>query len=406
MDSNIITDEMKEKAWKINLPVLWTAVFFCCVSYTACIPFLPMYLLQEIGVPKSEVNHWAGLVFAATFMGSSMMAPYWGALADYVGQRKMALRAGVGLTICYLLTGVCQNVYQLLLVRAFTGIIAGFVPACMSMASSSLPQHRMGQGMGLMQTSLASGTIMGPLIGGYLSSWFGMRASFYMGGAGLFLATLGIAFIVKDMTVVKKGDYSATSLLADLKESLNNKELRYTMSMFFVIQACIMLIQPLITLYVGDLMGTMGNEVVEMSGVIFSIGGLAGILAAPFWGKRGQKHGYVRIFCVVLFSAGMLELLQPLIRDVYQFAGLQFIIGLFIAGAIPNINANVTKVTDANTRGKAFGLLTSAQQFGGVVGPLAGSVLGVILPTPYVLVTVGFIWMSTAVFSYMTRVKN
>ena len=109
-------------------------------------------------------------------MGSAVMAPYWGALADHVGQRKMAIRAGYGLALTYFLTGVCQDVYQLLLVRIVCGVVAGFVPACMSMASSSLPEERMGWGMGLMQTAVASGTIMGPLMGGYLSSWFGMRA--------------------------------------------------------------------------------------------------------------------------------------------------------------------------------------------------------------------------------------
>ena len=92
----------------------------------------------------------------------------------------MAIRAGYGLALTYFLTGVCQDVYQLLIVRIVCGVVAGFVPACMSMASSSLPEERMGWGMGLMQTAVASGTIMGPLMGGYLSSWFGMRASFYV----------------------------------------------------------------------------------------------------------------------------------------------------------------------------------------------------------------------------------
>ena len=138
-------NEEKEKntVWKKNLPVLWIAVFLCCASYTSCIPFLPVYIMREMGVPQSEVNFWAGISFAVTFLGCTVMAPYWGALADHVGQRKMALRAGYGLALTYFLTGVCQNVYQLIGVRILCGIVAGFVPACMSMASSSLPESRM-----------------------------------------------------------------------------------------------------------------------------------------------------------------------------------------------------------------------------------------------------------------------
>ena len=399
-------DNTKNTVWKKNLPVLWLGVFLCCASYTSCIPFLPVYLLRELGVAPEEVNFWAGISFAVTFLGCTVMAPYWGALADHVGQRKMAIRAGYGLALSYFLTGACQDMYQLIGVRILCGLVAGFVPACMSMASSSLPESRMGWGMGLMQTAMASGSIMGPLMGGYMASWFGMRMSFYVGSLALFAATTAVMLVVKDMTILQKGDFSAISLWRDLKDSLRNKELRFIMFMFFMIQTCVMTIQPLITLYVGQLMGAMGDEAVKMSGVIFSLAGFAGILAAPFWGKRGQRYGFVRIFALVTFAAGFINLFQIFIQDVWQFAAIQFIYGLFLAGAVPNINANLTVVTDKATRGKAFGLSTSANQFGGVVGPLLGGALGAVLATRYVLVATGCILMCMGAYSYATRVRS
>ena len=392
--------------WKKNLPVLWLGVFLCCASYTSCIPFLPVYLLRELGVAPEEVNFWAGISFAVTFLGCTVMAPYWGALADHVGQRKMAIRAGYGLALSYFLTGACQDMYQLIGVRILCGLVAGFVPACMSMASSSLPESRMGWGMGLMQTAMASGSIMGPLMGGYMASWFGMRMSFYVGSLALFAATTAVMLVVKDMTILQKGDFSAISLWRDLKDSLCNKELRFIMFMFFMIQTCVMTIQPLITLYVGQLMGAMGDEAVKMSGVIFSLAGFAGILAAPFWGKRGQRYGFVRIFALVTFAAGFVNLFQIFIQNVWQFAAIQFIYGLFLAGAVPNINADLTVVTDKNTRGKAFGLSTSANQFGGVVGPLLGGALGAVMATRYVLVATGCILMCMGAYSYATRARS
>ena len=403
---NFNEENEKHDVWKKNLPVLWIAVFLCCASYTSCIPFLPVYLLRELGVAPEEVNFWAGISFAVTFLGCTVMAPYWGALADHVGQRKMAIRAGYGLALSYFLTGACQDMYQLIGVRILCGLVAGFVPACMSMASSSLPESRMGWGMGLMQTAMASGSIMGPLMGGYMASWFGMRMSFYVGSLALFAATTAVMLVVKDMTILQKGDFSAISPWRDLKDSLCNKELRFIMFMFFMIQTCVMTIQPLITLYVGQLMGAMGDEAVKMSGVIFSLAGFAGILAAPFWGKRGQRYGFVRIFALVTFAAGFINLFQIFIQDVWQFAAIQFIYGLFLAGAVPNINADLTVVTDKNTRGKAFGLSTSANQFGGVVGPLLGGALGAVLATRYVLVATGCILMCMGAYSYATRVRS
>ena len=318
----------------------------------------------------------------------------------------MAIRAGCGLALSYFLTGICQDVYQLFAVRALCGIVAGFVPACMSLASSSLPENRMGWGMGLMQTATASGTIMGPLMGGYLSSWFGMRASFYVGSIALFLATAMVFFIVRDIPYSKELQKKKVRLLQDLKGALQNKELVYIMYMFFMVQSCVMMVQPLITMYVGHLMGRMDDDVIKAAGIIFSLAGIAGIIAAPFWGKRGQRFGYIRIFCLVTFCAGFVNLFQVFIGSVVQFSIIQFVYGLFLAGAIPNINANITRVTDKNMRGKAFGLVTSAQQLGGVAGPLLGGFLGAVMPTRYVLVVTGFILICTASYSYFTRVRG
>ena len=55
--------------WRRNLLVLWIGVFLTCASYTMVVPFLPLYLLQEMGVSSSSVNIWAGTIFSVTFFG-------------------------------------------------------------------------------------------------------------------------------------------------------------------------------------------------------------------------------------------------------------------------------------------------------------------------------------------------
>ena len=57
-------------------------------------------------------------------------------------------------------------------------------------------------------------------------------------------------------------------------------------------------------------------------------------------------------------------------------------------------------------RGKAFGLVTSAQQFGGVVGPLLGGFLGGFLPTRLILVLTGVILVCAGVYTYLTKVRG
>ena len=362
--------------WKLNLYVLWVCVFFTCASYTMCVPFLPVYLLQHLGVAQADVNSWTGLIYSVTFFTAAIMAPYWGAHADRIGQRLMAIRAGFGLAVTYALMGMCQSPEQLFGVRLLAGLVSGFVPASLSLVSSTLPAVKMGWGMGLMQTAVASGSILGPMLGGYVSAWFGMRMSFYIAAGALFVATIMVIAFVRDVEH-EKGEGKVIHIWADLKASLQNKGLLFVMSMFFLVQVCVMIVQPLITMYAG-----------------------------PYWGSRGQKRGYTKTLFMVFICAGAINMCQFFVHNIWQYAAVTFIYGLFLAGAVPNINARLVEVTDPSVRGKAFGLVTSAQQFGGVVGPLLGGFLGGFLPTRLILVLTGVILVCAGVYTYLTKVRG
>ncbi|PWM79576.1 MAG: MFS transporter [Phascolarctobacterium sp.] len=392
--------------WKLNLYVLWVCVFFTCASYTMCVPFLPVYLLQHLGVTADDVNSWTGLIYSVTFFTAAIMAPYWGAHADRIGQRLMAIRAGFGLALTYALMGMCQSPEQLFGVRLLAGLVSGFVPASLSLVSSTLPAVKMGWGMGLMQTAVASGSILGPMLGGYVSAWFGMRMSFYIAAGALLISTIMVIAFVRDIGH-EKTQSKVVHIWADLKSSLQNKGLLFVMSMFFLVQVCVMIVQPLITMYVSYLLGGVVNDdVVKTAGIIFSLAGIAGIIAGPYWGSRGQKRGYTRTLFLVFICAGVINMCQFFVTNIWQYAAVTFIYGLFLAGAVPNINSRLVEVTDPSVRGKAFGLVTSAQQFGGVVGPLLGGFLGGFMPTRLILVLTGFILVCAGIYTYLTKVRS
>ena len=94
--------------WKFILGLLTTCAVLMSMSYTMLIPFLPMYLIQDLGVVKADVDMWSGAIFAITFLVSGIMAPIWGALADKKSRKLMALRAGFCLAITYFLGGLVR----------------------------------------------------------------------------------------------------------------------------------------------------------------------------------------------------------------------------------------------------------------------------------------------------------
>ena len=95
--------------WKPVLAILTCNVVLMSASYTMLIPFLPMYLINELGVTSDNVNMWSGIIFSVTFIVSAVMAPIWGKLSDKKGRKPMAVRAGVGLAITYFICGIVSS---------------------------------------------------------------------------------------------------------------------------------------------------------------------------------------------------------------------------------------------------------------------------------------------------------
>lgn len=395
--------------WKRTIAILFVSVFLVDASYTMVVPFLPLFLVKELALPLDNAKLWSGIIIAVTFVFAGVMGPYWGARGDITGQKKNIFRAGIGLTVCYFSCAFVRTPFQLFLVRMVMGIVSGFVPACMAIASGTLPEEKVGWGMGLIMAADASGSITGPLLGGFLSQLFGMRLSFAVSSIFLGLATVAILTMVKEPPrTIKEGTsthINPVTLLKDLGSMLSNRIVLNILVLYAIVRACTMVIQPLLSLYVNDVM--QGDPAaVTVSGFILSLAGLAGIVAAPFWGNRGHDFGYVRTLSVILGCAGFISILQMWIHDLWFFAGVYFIYGLFLAGAAPNIFSFLVQSTATDERGKAFGLSTAASQLGGAIGPVLGGFLGTFLSLGNIMGITGCILMLSGFYVYRTRVRK
>lgn len=358
-------------SWRRNLWVLSIAVMLSGSSYTMVIPFLPLYLL-DIGVSQNDVNVWSGLIFSVSFLVSALMAPYWGRCADKSGKRRMVMRAGFSLAFVYFLGAFVRNPMELLIVRILQGFANGFVPASMAIIASCVPKEKMGFSLGIMQTTLLIGGILGPLLGGSLSHFFGMRLSFVIAAGIIFLGTVGVGIFVKEP--VNNEPPSEGSIMDDLRMAFGNKKLVEMLLLLFGAQMISMTLQPLITLYVAQLQGTM-EGVALTAGIIYSLAGMAGAMSAPTWGKLGQRKGFIKILVIAFIGAGIFNMGQFFVKNIYQFSVLQFFFGLFIVGVYPAINTIAVNSTDKAFQGRIFGLTTTANQLGSMVGPLIGGMI-------------------------------
>lgn len=359
--------------WKIVLALLVSFALLMSSSYTMLIPFLPIYLDKELGASRESLSMWSGLVFAISFAISAFAAPLWGKLSDKMGKKPMIIRSSILIAVTYFLAGIVTTPFELFLVRAFQGVAAGLWPACLVMLSAYAPKKKLGFAMGLMQSANITGSILGPLLGGILATSFGMRNSFFIGAVALSLISITTILFIKEPPKQESTDpvnQKAPGYLSLLKD----KNLLILLFVVGFTNFVIMQIQPIVALYVEKL-NQSSHDVMILSGLVLSLGGFAGAIAAPIWGKAGQKHGFYKTLTLSLIVAGSLIAMQGLPNVLWLFALMQFVCGLAFSGIFPSANSILVLFTPSNIRGTGFGLLFSAQMVGGAIGPIIGGFL-------------------------------
>ncbi|TLS52566.1 multidrug efflux MFS transporter [Paenibacillus antri] len=390
------------ESWKRTMWILWFGVLLCSASYTMSVPFLPLFLF-ELGVSEKDVNWWAGVVHSSAFFVGAIMAPLWGSVADKYGRKKMVLRAGFSLALIYALIGFVHTPWELVVVRLLHGFVGGFVPASMAIVSSVAPKEKMGWSLGMMQAGTMSGGILGPVIGGLLAEWFGMRMSFVAAGTLIFAATSAVLFTVREGRPAEPSKRS--SVRADLANVFRQKALLSMLLLLVAFQMTYNMIQPLLTLHIADLQGSVEDAALT-SGFVFALIGIAGIVASPFWGRTGERLGYPKVLTVCFAGSAVAIASQFFITELWLFTLIQFCFGLFMAGIVPSVNTLMVRSTPDDFRGRSFGLTASANQSGSMIGPLLGGGLGAFLSFQWIFVTAGLLYAALGAIVWFSSGKG
>jgi MFS transporter, DHA1 family, multidrug resistance protein len=383
------------ETWKRNLWVLWIGVFFTSAGFYMVVPFLPIFLLQ-IGVHE-HTEMWAGLIFGSAFFAGAFSSPIWGRVADRYGRKPMIIRAGFTLFIVYILMAFVTNPYQILALRIMQGLLSGFIPGAIALIGTNTPSDRVGYALSVISTGTATGGILGPLFGGIIAELVGNRWAFASGGIIVLISTFLIIFLVKEENFTPNKEKG--SVKNDFLSAWKNRPLMRVLLLTAVTSCSIMTLEPILPLYIVKLGGTTDNASL-LAGVIFSLPGIASVLFAPYWGKWADKVGFNRVLVIGLLGGGLGTLTQILFSSIWGFSIIRFIYGIFFCAVFPALNGLIVKTTSEDFRGRAFGLNQTANQIGGMTGPMFGGFLGGIFPAQSVFFVTGVLLLTATGLTY------
>src|SRR5271168_2663510 len=155
------------------------------------------YMQGSVSASQDEIA-W---VLTSYIVAAAIMTPPTGFLAGRFGLKRLFLVSIVGFTVASILCGMAQSLVQIVLFRILQGLFgAALVPLSQTTLLNINPRERQGSAMALWGVAVMAGPVLGPVLGGWLTSAYSWRFVFYINLPIGILAFLGITVFLSETT--------------------------------------------------------------------------------------------------------------------------------------------------------------------------------------------------------------
>jgi len=168
-------DKAEHRRILIILSALMLGMFLAALDQTIVATALP-----TIAGDLHGLNHLAWVV-TAYLLTSTISTPLWGKLGDLYGRKKLFQASIVIFLIGSALSGLSQNMNELIACRALQGIGAGgLMVGAQAIIGDVVSPRQRGRYMGYFGAVFGATSVIGPLAGGFLTQHASWRWVFYI----------------------------------------------------------------------------------------------------------------------------------------------------------------------------------------------------------------------------------
>jgi DHA1 family multidrug resistance protein-like MFS transporter len=373
-----------------NVLILSFTLIVVMLGYGMVIPIIPFYV-ESMGAGGAQL----GLLVASYALMRLIFGPVWGTISDRIGRKPVLMIGVFGYAIAMFFFGLATQLWMLFAARMLSGILSSATaPTTMAYISDSTPAEERGGGMGMMGAAVGLGTVLGPGLGGLLSSE-SLATPFFI-AAGLSLVAVLLIYLLLPESLPAQERRPA----GEIQKGYRPKELWQALTspigillfLAFLVTAGITTFYGIFGLYALERYGYGPQQV----GIVLMVMGLVsavaqGGLSGPFTKRYGDA---AVIKGTMLVSAAAYLLMLP----ADTFIALLLATGFFIlvtALLIPALTSLTSKLAPME-QGITMGLSNSFMSLGRIVGPLLGGLtLDLNLSLPYLcgagIMFIGFI---------------
>lgn len=202
--------EPRQRSVRVVLMALMIAMLLAMLDNMIVSPAMPT-IVGDLG----GLEHLSWVVTGYT-LATAASTPIWGKVGDMYGRKGAFLTSIVIFLAGSALSGMAQDMEQLIGFRAVQGLGAGgLMVGVMAIIGDLVPPRERGKYMGMMTGVMAVAMIGGPLVGGTITDHLGWRWAFYI---NLPLGAVALAMVTAVLHLPKKKaegriDYLGAALL-------------------------------------------------------------------------------------------------------------------------------------------------------------------------------------------------
>jgi DHA1 family multidrug resistance protein-like MFS transporter len=341
-----------------NLIFISFSQFGAASSFNFLNVFLPFYIFNISPYSFEETLLWIGAILGSSGIVTAVTSTFWGSMTHHFSPKVLYLRGLIVHSIMIFLMGFTTNLHVLLILRICQGLIGGISTIGMVIVSSSSLKERVSLDMGIYQSSMTLGQLVGPPLGSLAAVTLGFKGAFASASVVIFAASIFCYLYVTDVSKLPKELRSSLWTLLDQ---------RVILGWMLCFSASIQLMfLPSILPNVLDQFHIEKPVALKLAGTIVMLYTATAMIGTYLWGWLSRKYGLFRIITLLFTLSIFFQALMALSTGIIDFTLIRMIQTGLVAATLPLIISIFLR----EPKGGIIGFLNSARFTGLALGPM------------------------------------
>jgi MFS transporter, DHA1 family, tetracycline resistance protein len=351
------------------LAFIFITMLLDVMGFGLIIPVLPDLLKQMVGGDLGMASRWSGLLlFSYAFM-QFLFSPMVGGLSDRYGRRSVILASLFAFGVDFLICGFSLSIGWFFVGRLLAGLTGATFTTGMAYIADISPPDKRAQNFGLVGAAFGLGFVLGPLLGGVISNYYGIRTPFFVAAALAFCNWLYGYFILPESLAPENRRAFSWKRANPLGSVLQIR--RYPVILGLVGSfACIYLAgQANQSTWTFINMKKFAWDSMDigysLAFVGLAVGLVQGVLSRVLIPKLGERNSV--FFGLLMYTFGFLAFAFA----TQSWMMYAFMVPFSLGGlAGPSLQGIMANQVPANEQGELQGALTSLISLASILGPL------------------------------------